>query len=94
MTERAAMLTDVQPARQRSLPLRIRRSILENLSMLISAGVDPSSALSATMEGVSARVAVRRMQRARHEVDGGLPLWSALTQQGVDGASIVACACG
>jgi len=61
----------------------VRRAVLENMSMLLTAGVDPSAALSATAMTVGKGDARTRLLRARTAVDGGEPMWKGLEQQGL-----------
>jgi type II secretory pathway component PulF len=60
-----------------------RRAILENLSMLVTAGVDATSALRATAEGVTSSSVRAAIARAQKHVDGGGLLSEALTQEGM-----------
>ena len=51
--------------------------------MLLTAGVDPASALTATAETASNRDARTRLRHARATVEGGQPIWQALGQEGL-----------
>lgn len=61
----------------------LRRAVLENMSMLLTAGVDPTSALSATATTIGKGDARVRLERARATVDGGEPMWKALSREGL-----------
>lgn len=58
-----------------------RRAAVENLAMLLSAGVDTASALDATAAGVRSRELRRRLTDAAADVQAGQPVWEALAAQ-------------
>lgn len=60
-----------------------RRAVLENMSMLLTAGVDPASTLRATAETIRSREVRARINRALTSVDAGEPMWRALEFEGL-----------
>lgn len=61
----------------------LRRAVLENMSMLLTAGVDPAQSLIATARTLGKGNARERLERARLSVDGGEPIWKALEREGL-----------
>jgi type II secretory pathway component PulF len=57
-----------------------RNSALENLAMLLSSGVDPSSALGAVALSTSSRDLRKALGRIQALVQAGNPLWDSLNQ--------------